>query len=737
MPNPFITNFAPAPGSVAGLDKLTRFSVRSTGTPPVDKDTIAAYMGEGFPYYLGGELPEDVENKTFPFEPWFGTAQSNAVRSIGPSGELIINKNVAEIQRAMYFLGGPESIADPDDPLMIEFVLELNSSELTPDLNDFTGVMFGLLINDTGLAVRFYDDGVGNRWIEIFDADYTATQRPLFPATTYRADYDWDGQVARYKLLWHPQEDLVELYLSSGLEDTATDTVLITGAVSDFSAANPIRTFQPWAFFGHGDIAPVGISRWHEAYLFDTVTKPIDTGIVVGGHTGFFKTNNQTDFDGLSKPEDADSGWRILPESYDTIQGRVFVEVAECVLERTSKTASYGYYRTEPKVTTPTVLDFSLRGQVTDQDQNSESSGIEVFIDDGTKIVRVGFLVDSSGNQYIGIYKGGDPKLISNYATLQTGWSAYRNYRLVYEPGVEAILSVLAEDEDEGGVKEALIVSVADIDLPVTESASNRPSPAAGFLHNSLISESIASMRLRRVRYSTNVVLLDSAHTTGWAGFGNGAATVENERVFIRNDSDNDAFFYFKDEAGNMDATKGVSLESRLRINWYTKGGVADPIRIVAGPSLGLWGPDGIFVLAADAGPGLGKILFLPWTDSLNGAEEDLQSIIRGEEEAQDYYIQVDWMEYHLYRMERTRGGQFKLFVDDVLRIELPERNVPTQVLGTGAVSVGLFSLTTAELEVEFLRYAISDGFDYGVQQKGREDRSDIAVDLIAVADDE
>jgi len=509
LTTPIITNMAPLDGSIAPIGASTRFSLRDAVTG-IDRSTLQLFLGTGPVFYRGGELPEEIDPPpTISFQALSGSPGVPADRSILPDDFLRIDKNTpSQNQEAVYFMGGLEAPAEPLDSLMAEFTLRLNRTEVTVDGTDFCGVLVGILINNSGLTVKFFTNA-GTQRIEIHSAALTATTPP---SGSYVSSFDWDEAVAlnadgsnTYKLLWCPEQDLVKLYVKDASSDT--DQLLITGAVSDFSTlpSQEQRDQQPWLFFGHGNYATqVSISEWKDIYLFNIVTNPILNGIVRGEHITSIITNNQTYYEGTDPPENSLSAWQSLPSSFGTIGGGSSISTRGLVLERSSLVESIGYYRAEPKVTEKTLFDIKISGEVLFQDVLVETTGIEVYIDDGTRQARLAFLQDSSGEQGVGILIGaGNPSLISSYESEVVGFSIERTYRLVLTPGISAELFVLSETEE--GVEILSIIEVNYASLPV----SGMPGPGLGFLHNANSGRAIARMAVRQARYSTNIEAVD------------------------------------------------------------------------------------------------------------------------------------------------------------------------------------------------------------------------------------
>lgn len=708
MSIPIVTNRAPAPQQVTKVNELVRFSLR-TASELVDRSTIAVHIGAGPIFYEGDVLPEDLTDKRFFLDSIAGPTTVEPTRSIELDGSLKLAKTTLGNQNALYFFGGLQAPAEPDAVIMAEFTLKLAETDVIPD-GDFTGVMFGFMINDTGVSVRFFMDGVGGRWIEVFDAGYTSANRINYPTSEYLANYDWDqSKEHTYKLLWIPKLDIMRLFVSSGMDVEDYDVLLVDGKVSDFSPlpSDEIRDEQPWAFFGHGFPDARSTSYWYNAYLFNISSAAIWEGIHAGEHEGFVITDNQTLYDGSARPRDVDQTWMILPDSFDDIEGNESVDDASLLLECLNEDASYGFYRREEKLdANATVVDFDIWGELISREAGIESSGIEIYLDDGTKLIRLAFLADEFGTNYVGIQTGTDPAALTSYSAEVFSWQVRRSYRLVYRSGEDVQLRII-EVADEG-YDETLLLSVAYADLP----ASSMPGPGIGFLKNGNTGKTGVRMRVGRVRYYTNSRVMDPDDLTEWPRSGTGT-TVVTDGILKLISTAGGSYYAYRDDSV-LSEVSGFSLEFRGRVNSYTVDGEDNPIRSNTGVGVRIQdGGDLILLVFADMGPPNGKIIFLSRTNDL---DQDLLDIRAGKEWMTELYAVVDWSEFHIYRFEKTLGGKIALFIDDNITpsIEFETSgfefgSFPSldRYIGLGQVSPGY-----SESEWQYLRCSVSEGYD-------------------------
>jgi len=714
MSNPIVCNRSPLAGTVAGVGASTRCSIRSATR--VVLSGLNAYLGSGPAFYEGEVLPEELTNLTFVFRALSGTPNQPATRTIDIDGALKIEKLLAANQEAMYYFGGLEAPMVPEDPLMAEFKLKLNLADVVPDGAGFTGVMFGVMVNNKGFTVRFFTSG-GTQWIEVFDAAYASTQRINFPALTYKANFDWKNAAYTYKVLWHPGINVMRLYVSSGMGDVETDTLLVDGQVNDFPTVPSGEQLenQPWAFFGHGYPTPKSTSYWYAAYLHNLVDAVVRGGVPCGGHEGFLKPDVVTKYLPTALPLDDELPWVPIPASFGTIEGSLMLRQGELSVSKRAGTSSVGFYRVEPRLAgAPTVFDFSLSG-VVEPLLSGQASGIGVFLTDGTKMALVEFLVDDT-TYYVGLLKDAlAPQNLLSYEALETSWLTNRSYRLVYDPAGTVSLKSLTTLN--GVLLESTIVALAFSDLPnlPAPGAGVLPSPALGLILDGNLSQSAAEAIVTRFRYSTNIRSWESSMPAAWTYSGPAPESsyihMYGDELVIDGALATQHVKYTKTET--IDHEDGLALEFRTKIDAYTTDGELNAPRSNTG--VGITVDDGTYKLSlvfADEGPELGRIAYLATN---NDWDANLISIRKREALTLNTYFQIDWSVYHMYRIERTPTGRLQVFVDDadVPMLDLEDDAFDYPAGSSSAVQFGVIQEDKhAVCRWTHVRYSAATGYE-------------------------
>lgn len=713
MANPVIVNVAPAPGSVAKVLAPARFSIRSSSLE-IDRSTVTFYRGAGPVFYdaASGILPENHEDLTFKLFALEGIVNNLSDRAIVGT-ELEIAKTAGVAQEALYLMGGLEAPADPEAILMVEFTVRIPWSGVTHD-NDDSGVRVGLWAGDSGVTVRFRG-GVNPRAIELWDAAYSTASRPIVGGDPYRYVYDWDDQTDTYKLLWHPRANLVRLYRSTGQGATTTDDLIIDGEVSDFPSlpAEEQRIHPPWVFFGHSTPAAISTSYWSNVYLFNVASAPIYNGLPVGEQAGLVQSDQVCEYRATTAPEDAEQPWSPLPDSFGQIGTSKRLDNNWLTLQRDSVLDSIGFFREETRLDTGiTVFDFTFRGELDFIQSGTQNTGMEFYIDNGVAVARVALLW-SDGVSYLGIFTGGDPKDVASYAADIVSWHVERTFRLTLDPAGQTVLSSINVADE--GVDEEYFVGVLTSGLP----ASEMPGPGIGFLHNANTSEAKGALRVKRVRYSTDLRSVDSTPIpVAWTEDGTGVQSDEDGYVTLESTSQGDHFFYYREETVG-DSENGVSVEFRTRVTEYSIDGEESPIRAMPGVGMVINDETNhLAVLFADAGPPDERIVFLAETDTDYAAT--LLKIRAGDATVEGIYAGVDWTEFHLYRFHRTPAGRLRLFIDNSATpsIDLEDRSYSYPASETVQWQIKFGNVLSGALvtsQWKFLRYNISKGFDFSV----------------------
>lgn len=730
MSNPVVCNRVPGPGNVARLTESVRFSLRDQDSE-IDRSSINAYIGYGPVFYTPGDLPENTDPPTFRLGRVLKGSDGKVVRELdGDYLKITKDGDVNDNKDGVYLFGGNDTPTDPDVPVMVECTLKVDEADISPALspvNDFTGIVFGLFIQDRGFMVRLYSDGT-TRWVEMWDASTISTNRPLFPATTYKADYEWDGVEVTYKVLWDPKRDRLALFASTDPESLVGDDILIDGNVSDFTEIpeDQRRADQPLTFFGHGFPGTNSVSRWKLAAYYTDVRPALIDGAFQGENEGFVDDDRVVRYPIVFVPDWEDQPWTLIPETYDAIDGEASVAEGVLTLERTSPTASYGFYRTEPKVgQDTTVVDFICSGTASDQLPGVQVSGFEVFLCDASKEVRVGF-TDNLVSKTVGILGTGPEELQGSYVGTGVDWEQAQEYRLLYNTTLGAVLYQKIDDKYVG------IGNVPYVDLP----PASLPSPAVGFLHNSLAGDVLATFDITKFQYTTvsEFYRAIALPVSPWAKEGAGDTTVDDDTLTIVDDDDISMTRYIAADAG-IDFS-GVYAAFRMKVDTYSVEDEPEPIRENTGTGVLIDNNTAKLVLAF-AENGGSNIAYV-------AADEDLEDsllLIRAGV-AEGTYIEVDWTEYHDYELEWAASGKVLLWVDGTLSLEIEQGsfNFPATE-GTGAkVGFGSMSdLNKNESSWTHFLYSVSAGIDVKARQVLTDDeratRSDYIVNVIVTGD--
>jgi hypothetical protein len=668
--------------------------------------SINAYLGAGTTFWNGDVLPED-NHAPFIFKALSGYPIEESECELF-SNYLEIRKTIVGNQKGIYEGGGLYSPAANGYPLMASVSMKMAAADVTPDLFGFSGVLFGLKADNKGIAIKFYSSGI----VEMQDAAFL-TSSPPGPA--YSVSYDWDqNKVHTYYILWHPALNTLRLYVSSDPSSDIPDTLLIDGLWSDFSdipvEERPI--IQPVLYFGNGYPTQLSVSRWYTASLYHQVTNPILNGVFPGGHTGFIQSDEVVEHNSTALFQETAHAWIPIPAT--SVDGNEILHTTEKTVELVSVPgSSFGFYRREPKIAgAPFLLDFELGGFLRNK-YPGDSSGMELFVDDGVRQARFAFL-ESYGVQYIGLLSGTNPNVIDYYTTFQTGWGILRDYRLLLDPSSNVRVITLEEGID--GVYERTLITVPYSGLPPT----SFPATSIGFLHNADTNSAAASLLVGRVRYSTQAANWESTAlpSSPWSQQGSGgtATLPSGETGMDIDDTSLVDHLYFRKSLAGLNPSQGFFTEFLCRVLSYGISDVEDPLRENVG--IGARVQDGLLqytVLFADAGPEIGRIVYLA---TMADYEANLLAIREGSASTAGTYAAVDWTKSHLYRLERKIGGGLRLLVDNAKEpiIEVLDEDNFDAPLAIGAfqgIEFGSFLDDHKSLSRwHLLRNSVSYGYD-------------------------
>jgi hypothetical protein len=685
---------------LAKIQQKSRFSLRDQDNYVI-RSSINTHLGIGKTYWSGDVLPEENSRSPFLFKALSGFPEEESTRFLG-AGYLEIQKPSVGNVKGVYEGGGLYSPWSGGYPLIASVSLKMSVSDVTFDGLGFCGVVIGLKADGKGVAVKFYSGGV----VQLHDAAFLTTSPP---SPSYVASYDWDqGKVHTYYLLWHQELDRVRLYASSSPDTDVPDTLLVDGKISDLPSLpeEEVPAVEPSLYFGHGYPATTSISRWYSANLYNEVSTPIINGVFVGGHTGFLESDEAVEHTSSSSFLESRHSWMKIPGS----EGVEIVYQNNTVEMVSNGQNSFGFYRREPKVLGQAILiDVEMSGYVRSK-EDSGSSGMEFFVDDGTKKVVFG-LVYSSGSQAIGIQNGANPKSETNYSQYVTGWETLRNYRILIDPASN--VRVISLDNSDGSYYERDLISA-----PYSSMQSSEIEKSLGVRHNLAACAASASLFLGRIRYSTQLEYWESTSlpASPWTQDGSGGTVslLSTSGMRIEDLSTTD-HLYFKKSMPSFTSGYGFMVEFLSQIESYGFGGEVSPVRentgIIARVQDGTYQCTLVF---ADGGPSVGKIVYIATDDDY---EANLWSIRAGLPSVDGTYAVVDWTRSHLYRLEKKIGKGLSLWIDNSKKtsIHIPESQVslPLAIGAFSGIEFGSVSDDHTSSSVWYLlRNSVSSGYD-------------------------
>jgi len=240
------------------------------------------------------------------------------------------------------------------------------------------------------------------------------------------------------------------------------------------------------------------------------------------------------------------------------------------------------------------------------------------------------------------------------------------HYRVVFDPDGDILLYRLVTGE---GTVPELVLTVPYISLPGTM----LPEPGLGFMHNANLGGAKARVRVQSLRYSRNVTMLNTdgfqpSPPSGWFVEGGGTVVPGTDYATLQDDDETAAknVGLYCPYATGLQPDNGYTLEFRTRVASYIADGVSSPIRSLTGLVVSVIDDTYEMRLCfAEAGSPYNKIVFL---STMSDDEENLRAIRAGDRRVAGTFFSLDWTTFHLYRVVKTVGGKFQVWVDDSLR---------------------------------------------------------------------
>lgn len=710
-----VTNQAPKQDAITAISVPLRCSIRdSSPGAVVYQSGVTWWLGNGPCFYdarASQKRPEEVHPEFCELDVWSGMPEGEASISFDSGVEgLRILKAGAENLKGLYYFGGLLAPATPDGPLLAEFELQLDSADVISH-NEFTGVLFGVLVGDGGFTIRFRLTSGDVGYLEAFDVVSGSTQRIAWPTLKYHSAFNWnDGAAHRYRVLWYPELNLMKLWV---VVDGQNDMLLLDGNTSDFPTfpGEPLRINQPWGFFGHGLPAAQSSSVWYRAALHNDVRQVLASGIPGSRSKVRIQHNDRVHFLGKVGLDFSDVGWQVSGD------GRAQVVGEALKLSRSTQAESLDVFREEPRLagTGITVLDFSVKGESYLQDLGSITTGLEVYWSDAAKSVCVAFL-EKDGTQYVGIATSDQKNSLSSYQYAQTAWSEFRDYRLIVRP--EGVVTLAQLTYSPEGFTEVRLLAIAYSDIH----AAPKASPRIGFSNSPAYTSGFGSLHVKELSYSRDIRWIEDydlfpAEWEQHGGVGPDDYFDLPDAWLIHNASGGDMYEQ-RDEVPFTTAF-GVTAEALMKIDSYSVGEETSPAYCATGIGLSIHNGNREYRMVLGDLGAAGKIVFLSTVDDI---DENLLQIRQGLREGT--YAPVDWTSFHRYRMELLPGQVLNLYIDagkspvasvsavDYLSNPFDD-GVPTtkQCVQFGALKPGVVS----DSSWRNVRYTLSDGVDVSV----------------------
>ncbi len=534
------------------------------------------------------------------------------------------------------------------------------------------------------------------------------------PSLNTSIPFNW-SITRRYTLVWNEANGYFEVYTDvdsvtlqifriplSSIPEMPTDYYIDCGSSGDVTG-----------FYGQ-EGAIGDSSLWRNIAVTTDVGYPILGSV----RTGYFRTRVESAYlfktDGLRDPRDTDIGtWFDMPEELladrdpdaaTLVANGVFSMIKE------TEDKTFAIYREDPSLLRSNSDGFALHAVVSADNENldSASTGTGFIIFDGQTVFQISLFNDFA-SKTVGILKrDGVPVDLNDSYIPETpiDWSV-GGFRVVVDPRANEVRLYAAEELETPR-------RVLPLDRSLFPSAADYGwtdvTPFVAFGHiipaNTLGSFNVTHFEICHLFQSwegaTGVAPDDAPSDPAFDLFTYGSPTA----------SMNDGALEISAPAGSLyrlsreipfERFRGGATEARLRITSNRRDSHTG-VRLILDDGVNAWSLT--FVETA-----VGRFACLSLASGLGFTE------LAGKDgRAAEFSFEVDWTEFHTYRIEKQSYGGVQVFLDDEMgpRISHPDsliNEMPlTQYSGTPTLAFGQFSLEGAVAEWSFVRGYFSGG---------------------------
>lgn len=738
----FITNpsrgtSAPlAPGDPTGVKAVDpiRVSLREP-TSAIDLTTIQVEVGYAKTHAIGtGGSFEKQLPRTY-LGSLFSTPQfANNVSITVSDPELVVEKTSNAIGGSVYFTSVDRGLSN-DYNAMLSITAIGSAAQYTHGDVDPIGPVFGLEHGPKKTAVYCFlvDDGLSKQ-IRICGPLNEGVRVPdIF------VPFDWGADLKRYTLVWNEARKQVELWVddtASGLGGVGNATLLMAIPTSSFQQFEGTGSVPAG---GGNDITgiygvegatnnSIGISQ---VALSLDVSFPFMDGARTGGWASYLDSDVTVGFSGKTDPLRMTRGgtWFINPASNDTA-GQILPSAGGyCRLLKKTASTNFSIFRYEPGLLRVATDGFAVEFKCATSTSGGAgfATGAAIQISDGTSLFQLDFLFDGSVHNIGLLLVGGDPTSPSDHLLAPTPIDyTLKTLRLVVDPR-RALIDLFdtaspAVPLATWTLNRAQLPTSADttivIGLPVAGTPATGALDVYSFKYsyiyqawetrdgtdptsaNPPFAASSTGTGSGPLNAATMPGVLPLPYLAGSGGGSSGTGGMVADGYEITATGGQTLFF---DRSAPIDANRGGIFEASLKVTSWHPGERTGVFGILDDSNKAYM----ISFVETDAA----KFVCIPQSAGLGQFQEIVGTTGLGAELS----VEIDWTQFHTYRLERRPRDGVYLYIDGQVALVLPDSagySFPaTQLHGT-EIAFGQFTDEGATSVWKFVRGFFGSGYE-------------------------
>jgi len=721
------------PTGVKAVDPI-RISLREP-TSAVDLTKIQVEVGYAKTHALGVGGSFDRQLPRTYLGSLFSTPQfANNVAISVSAPKLLVTKTSGAIGGSVYFTSVDRGLST-NYSAMLSVSATGGAAQYTHGDADPVGPVFGLEHGPAHTAVYCFlvDDGTSKQ-IRICGPKSEGVRAP-----DVYVPFDWSADIKRYAIVWNDTRKQVELWVdntASGLGGVGSATLLTTIPTNSFQQFDGTDSIPGG---GANDITGVyGVEGTTSNFIgISQVAVSLDVGFPfldgarTGGWVSYLDSDITVGFGGKADPLRMPRGgaWFISPDTTDSA-GQILPSAGGfCRLLKNTASSNFSIFRYEPGLLRVATDGFMVEFKCATSTSGGTgfATGAAIQVRDGTSIFQLDFLFDGNVHNIGLLLNGGDPTSPSDHLLGPTPVDyTLKTMRLVVDPRRGTIdlfdTADLLTPQASWPLNRSLLPTTTDTEIVVGLPVSSTPATGAldiysfkySYIYQAWETEDAVDPTSADPPFTASSGGADTGplsaaimpgvlplpYFPGEGGGEAGTGALESDGYHITATGGQTLLFV---RNAPIDSNRGAILEICLKVtSWHS------------GERTGVFGiiddSDNAYMLSF-VDTDSGRFVCIP----LSAGGGQFQEMVGETGVAAQLSVEIDWTQFHTYRLERRPRDGVYLYIDNALALVLPDSagySFPSTQLHGTEIGFGQFTDEGATSVWKFVRGCFGSGYE-------------------------